>query len=629
MSKIKLNLLFLVTIVLFTASCSQQKIILSGIVHNKTDHSPELLEAKLLRDSKIKTGRQYKQSAVQPDGSFQMKVKPERSYILEISGDEGSGRLFLPSERLQERVDISYPVKETIVIFHTNDRHFDFNHEAELVKAIEEARAGYDDVFLFEAGDIFVRHANRWTINGGEPKDSAWYGERALQLVQKMNALGYDAMTLGNHELAYIKDYTRRALDAAKFPILAANMQISTKNLPQPGSLITLNTSTGYPITVLGLSTDNAKRDGVKELDLNETVNKYLPAENGAAIKLVLSHIGLKKDLLLADTFPQFDAIIGGHSHNLLEVPTIENSVLVAQAGGNPHEMSDENPAYLGKLIFTLENGKLIDKKGYVTDLRLKKDISSIQMPERGVCAHRGAMETHPENTVVAFREAVRAGAQMIEFDVQLSKDKRLVVLHDITVDRTTNGSGKVAELTFDEIRKLDAGSWKSPEFKGLKIPTLEEVLDEMPRNVWLNIHLKGAGETSKMVAEILKKDGRLHQAFLACDAEAAKQAKSVVPEIKICNMDRQGSGKDYVTSTIEMDADFIQLNGKITPEFADYAKALKEKGIGINYFGTDSPEEIQTLYQYGIDFPLVNNILQSIHIATEAGFEPVKPVFW
>ncbi|NLB92908.1 MAG: bifunctional metallophosphatase/5'-nucleotidase, partial [Bacteroidales bacterium] len=342
MSKPRLNMLILTIFVLFSASCSQQKIILSGVIHNRTDHSSELLEAKLLRDNETKSGRRYKNSAVGPDGSFQMKIKPERSYILEISGDEGYGRVFLPAECLGEKIDISYPVKETIVIFHTNDRHFDFNHEDELVRTIEEARARYNDVFLFEAGDIFVRHASRWTVNDGQPNDTAWYGERALQLVQKMNDLGYDVMTLGNHELAYIKDYTRQALDAARFPILAANMQINTDKLPQPKPFTILNTSTGNHITVLGLSYDNSKRNGVKELDLNETVNKYLPSKNSAAINLVLSHIGLEKDLLLASSFPQFDAIIGGHSHSLLEIPILENSVLIAQAGGNPHTMSDK-----------------------------------------------------------------------------------------------------------------------------------------------------------------------------------------------------------------------------------------------------------------------------------------------
>lgn len=121
-----------------------------------------------------------------------------------------------------------------------------------------------------------------------------------------------------------------------------------------------------------------------------------------------------------------------------------------------------------------------------------EKYIFEIELPGKGLCAHRGAMGTHPENTLVAFREAIKAGAHMIEFDVQLTKDNKLVVIHDGTVDRTTNGTGQVSELPFDEIRNLDAGSWKSPEFAGEKIPTLDETLSVMPYNIWLNVHIKG-----------------------------------------------------------------------------------------------------------------------------------------
>ncbi|GAL80027.1 glycerophosphoryl diester phosphodiesterase [Algibacter lectus] len=116
-------------------------------------------------------------------------------------------------------------------------------------------------------------------------------------------------------------------------------------------------------------------------------------------------------------------------------------------------------------------------------------------LPSQGVCAHRGAKATHPENTISAFEEAIRLGAQMIEFDVQLTKDNILVIMHDDTVDRTTNGHGLVSKLTFEEIRKLDAGSWKSAKYVGEKIPTLHDVLQIMPNNIWLNIHLKGGKE--------------------------------------------------------------------------------------------------------------------------------------
>jgi glycerophosphoryl diester phosphodiesterase len=233
-------------------------------------------------------------------------------------------------------------------------------------------------------------------------------------------------------------------------------------------------------------------------------------------------------------------------------------------------------------------------------------------------------MGTHPENTLLAFREAIKAGAHMIEFDVQLTKDNKMVVIHDGTVDRTTNGTGKVSELTFDEIRRLDAGSWKSPVFAGEEVPTLDEALSLMPYNIWLNVHIKGEKDIAARIAKKLKKENRLHQAFLACGAKAAEMARKEVPEILICNMDRRESNWDYVNETIEMKADFIQLRRKITPEYTEYVRALKENKIRVNYYGTDSPEEIKRLFDYGVDFPLVNDIVHSIKIARELGIDPM-----
>ena len=101
-----------------------------------------------------------------------------------------------------------------------------------------------------------------------------------------------------------------------------------------------------------------------------------------------------------------------------------------------------------------------------------------------------------------------------------------MVVLHDSKVDRTTNGKGKVSDLTLAEIKKLDAGSWKAAAFAGVQIPTFQEVLDVMPYNIWLNVHIKGEGELPAMVAQLIAKQGRLHQAFMACGAVAARSGK-------------------------------------------------------------------------------------------------------
>ncbi|MCI4060259.1 glycerophosphodiester phosphodiesterase, partial [Bacillus cereus] len=82
-----------------------------------------------------------------------------------------------------------------------------------------------------------------------------------------------------------------------------------------------------------------------------------------------------------------------------------------------------------------------------------------------------------PENTFAAFDLAAEKNADMIELDVQLTKDRQIVVIHDDRVDRTTNGSGFVKDFTLEELQKLDAGSWYGPAFQGERIPTLEAVL--------------------------------------------------------------------------------------------------------------------------------------------------------
>lgn len=115
--------------------------------------------------------------------------------------------------------------------------------------------------------------------------------------------------------------------------------------------------------------------------------------------------------------------------------------------------------------------------------------ISELSYPV--LIAHRGLKGKYPENTLASFQGALDAGAKMIEFDVSLTKDRSLVVIHDDTLERTTNGEGKVCEHPLQEIRKLDAGSWFASDFKGEKVPTLEEVLDLIQGKAAINIEIK------------------------------------------------------------------------------------------------------------------------------------------
>ncbi len=94
------------------------------------------------------------------------------------------------------------------------------------------------------------------------------------------------------------------------------------------------------------------------------------------------------------------------------------------------------------------------------------------------VAAHRGFSEKYPENTIPAFQAAIDLNVDQLEIDIRVTKDDQLVIIHDATVDRTTNGTGKVCDYTLEELRRLDAGSWKGEEFKGLQIPTLIKFMD-------------------------------------------------------------------------------------------------------------------------------------------------------
>lgn len=233
-------------------------------------------------------------------------------------------------------------------------------------------------------------------------------------------------------------------------------------------------------------------------------------------------------------------------------------------------------------------------------------------LPTKGICAHRGAVEHFPENTIPAFREAIRLGAQMIEFDVQLTKDNELVVIHDSSVDRTTNGFGPVSSFTLAEIRKLDAGSWRSGKFSGEKIPTLQEVLRIMPNNIWLNIHLKGNRELGVETAKLIVSENRLQQSVVACEREAAQGVQSVSPDLAICNMERLDSRTAYVEETIKKGYAFIQLKKSRNDDAlkSDIAR-LKKHGILINYVQADTGKEMAELFDLGVDFILTDHLTE------------------
>lgn len=226
-------------------------------------------------------------------------------------------------------------------------------------------------------------------------------------------------------------------------------------------------------------------------------------------------------------------------------------------------------------------------------------------------CAHRGDVESAPENSISAFRAAVEKGAKQIEFDVALTSDGHLVLMHDYTVDRTTDGSGKVGELTFETIRALDAGRWFDVAFKGEQVPTLEEALSVIPETVLCNVHLKGEPDLARAAAKEIQRLGRLDQCFLACTVEQIEAARSVVPQIRTCNMSRQtGNRAAYIAKTIELKCEFIQLHQRDGHEnLQGEVEKLHAAGVTVNWFGANDADLMRVLIDAKVDYILTDKL--------------------
>ena len=130
------------------------------------------------------------------------------------------------------------------------------------------------------------------------------------------------------------------------------------------------------------------------------------------------------------------------------------------------------------------------------------------------VWAHRGRSRAAPENTLAAFLGAVESGDAGLELDTALSADGVPVVIHDDTVDRTTDGSGSIAGMTAGEIARLDAGSWFDAAFAGTRIPTLEEVFEAVGGRIAINVELKSSGGRERREDSIESKAAALAGEF-------------------------------------------------------------------------------------------------------------------
>lgn len=234
---------------------------------------------------------------------------------------------------------------------------------------------------------------------------------------------------------------------------------------------------------------------------------------------------------------------------------------------------------------------------------------SLYQVPNRKVItAHRGFSGRYPENTLLAFEEAIQIGADIIEFDVRETADGELVIMHDSSVDRTTNGTGNVSELLYQDLQSLNASYWlgphdtgkrlSTPEYKTMAIPTLNEALEYLhSRDIGINIQVYvNTAQARGKICELYQHFSLYEKAFLMIASfSEATLIKKVNPKIEIC----VGEDRDNLQRHKEFGSSFIQpWKSYVTPEFCF---KIKELGLFANLFYSNTAEENQKYLELGM----------------------------
>ena len=229
------------------------------------------------------------------------------------------------------------------------------------------------------------------------------------------------------------------------------------------------------------------------------------------------------------------------------------------------------------------------------------------------LCAHRGFNTIAPENSLPAFGAAIALGASEIEMDVRETADGELVVCHDSSIDRISNGTGQIGELTFEHLRSLDFGSRHGSHFAGLKIASMEEVLKAFAGKVIVNLHIKSVDgtrfpqHTMQKIVELIYKYDFAERLYFMAAGDVMETALEVAPEIQRC----MGAGStpfEIVENALRWQCSKVQL---FKPH---YNEAMIQKahanGIRCNVFFSDDPAEARNMLAMGIDTILTNDYL-------------------
>jgi glycerophosphoryl diester phosphodiesterase len=222
------------------------------------------------------------------------------------------------------------------------------------------------------------------------------------------------------------------------------------------------------------------------------------------------------------------------------------------------------------------------------------------------IFAHRGASAYAPENTLAAFELAVKQGAPAIEFDVKLTSDRKVIIIHDQTLNRTTNGSGDVKTQPLAALRQLDAGSWKSAEYCGEKIPTLDEVFEAVGKKLLINVELTNYATPFDglvyEVAALVKKHGLqervLFSSFLPTNLAIAQRLLPSIPRGQLVDEGNSGWWQRFAGKFMSLEAEHPYTKD-VTAELVKRAHA---KGRRVHVWTVNDPADMRRLRALGVD---------------------------
>lgn len=224
------------------------------------------------------------------------------------------------------------------------------------------------------------------------------------------------------------------------------------------------------------------------------------------------------------------------------------------------------------------------------------------------IIAHRGASHTAPENTMAAVNLAWKKDTDIVEIDVYLSADNRVMVIHDETTGRTGDKDLNVNKSTSEKLRKVDVGSFKGEKYAGEKIPFLKEVIASVPEGKRLFIEIKGTGEAIPYIKDIIETSGKKDQmVIIGFNLKTVTDSKKAMPEIPVYWVQSTPYTTDIIKTAKEHGLDGVDVKySGLTKEFV---KACRKAGMGLYVWTVDEKAAIKKMVKMGVDGITTNRV--------------------